>query len=230
MKKVLFSVIILTMIVSALSFYNIAPVVAAKDDEKVNIDHGDKVQDRIRSNERIRYRFREKTKVTIESDVPANVSIKCDAKGIGDKDFEIEIESEREFNLTMNCKEEKHMIGLRKGNTYEARNRYRYRYQEGFVAEIESTEDVEAKLRIKETEENRGGTWAYYDEAKEEWVPVETTSKNGYLECETDHFSIWTVLVPEIDYTLIIMISSIVGAIVLGALVVLYLRRRNHNN
>ena len=153
-----------------------------------------------------------------ESSKKVNCSIDCDAKKIGDKDFEIEIESDDELNLTMKCREEQNSIGLQKGNTYTARNRNRYRYQEGFVAEIDSSEDdIEAKLRIEETEENRGGTWAYYDKKNEEWVTVETTSKNGYLECETDHFSIWTVLVPEIDFTLLSIIGAGIGAAVLAA-------------
>jgi len=142
-------------------------------------------------------------------------------------EIEIEIETEDPHNLTMNCKEERHMLGLRKGNTVEVRNRMRHRYQEGFVVEVESSEDVvDAKLRIEENEENRGGTWAYYDEKKEEWVAVETNSKNGYLECKTDHFSIWTILVPEYDYTLLLIVGAGIGAAVLVGLAIILIKRR----
>lgn len=215
------------MLFSMIMVYNSTPVNAASDDEKINIDDGDHVQKRIRANERVRFRFRERTRVTVECNEKANCSIDCDAKKIGDKDFEVEIESDDELNLTMKCREERNSIGLQKGNTYTARNRNRYRYQEGFVVDIDSSEDdIEAKLRMEETEENRGGTWAYYDKKNEEWVTVETTSNNGYLECNTDHFSIWTVLVPEFDYTLLIIIGSVIGATVLAGVAILFLKRR----
>ena len=215
------------MLFSTIMVYNTTAVNAASDDEKINIDDGDHVQEQIRANERVRFRFRERTRITVESNEKANCSIDCDAKKIGDKDFEIEIESDDELNLTMKCREEQHSIGLQKGNTYTARNRNRYRYEEGFVAEIDSSEDdIEAKLRIEETDENRGGTWAYYDKKNEEWVTVETTSKNGYLECETDHFSIWTVLVPEIDFTLLSIIGAGIGAAVLAGVAILLIKRR----
>lgn len=226
-KNIVFSLLIFSLVFSIIMLYNITPVNAASDDEKINIDDGDHVQKQIRANERVRFRFRERTRITVESNEKANCSIDCDAKKIGDKDFEIEIESDDELNLTMKCREERNSIGLQKGNTYTARNRNRYRYQEGFVVDIDSSEDdIEAKLRIEETEENRGGTWAYYDNKNEEWVTVETTSKNGYLECETDHFSTWTVLVPEIDFTLLLIIGAGIGAVVLAGVAILLIKRR----
>jgi len=226
LNKIVFGIFMFSILFSTITLYNTQTVVAASDDKKINIDDGDEIQDQIRANERVRFRFRERTRITVECNERANVSIDCDAKGIGDKDFEIEIESDKPLNLTMNCKEEQNSLGLLKGNTYTVRNRNRYTYREGFVAEIESSEDVEAKLRIEETDENRGGTWAYYDEKNEEWVTVETTSKNGYLECETDHFSTWTILVPEIDYVLITFIGIGVGALVLVGIIYIYLKKR----
>ena len=226
-KNIVFYFLIFSMLFSTIVLSNITPVNAASDDEKINIDDGDHTQKQIRAEERVRFRFRERTRITVESSKKVNCSIDCDAKKIGDKDFEIEIESDDELNLTMKCREEQNSIGLQKGNTYTARNRNRYRYEEGFVAEIDSSEDdIEAKLRIEETEENRGGTWAYYDKKNEEWVTVETTSKNGYLECETDHFSIWTVLVPEIDFTLLLIIGAGIGAVVLAGVAILLIKRR----
>ena len=226
-QKLLVGIFLFSILFSMIIGYNTQSVVAAKDDEKVNIDDGDHVQEQIKANERVRFRFRDRTRITVESKEKVNVSIDCDAKRIGDKDFEIEIETEDRHNLTMNCKEESNMLGLRKGDTVEVRNRMRHRYQEGFIVEIESSEDdVEAKLRIEENDENRGGTWAYYDEKNEEWVAVETTSNNGYLECETDHFSIWTILVPEYDFTLLIIVGAGIGAAVLVGLAIILIKRR----
>jgi len=226
-KKIGFSLFMFSIIFSTIMLYETTPVYAANDDEKINIDDGDHVQEQIRANERVRFRFRERTRITVECNEKVNCTIDCDAKRIGDKDFEIEIESDDDLNLTMKCREEQHSLGLLKGNTYTARNRNRYRYQEGFVVDIDSSEDdIEAKLRIEETEENRGSTWAYYDKKNEEWVTVETTSKNGYLECKTDHFSTWTVLVPEFDYTLLLIIGAVIGAIVLVGVAILLIKRR----
>ncbi|MFX1443921.1 MAG: hypothetical protein ACFFHV_10945 [Promethearchaeota archaeon] len=226
--KIMFSVFMFSILFSTIALYNTQTVVATSgDDKKINIDDGDEIQKQIRANERVRFRFRERTEITVECNEKANCSIDCDAKKIGDKDFEIEIESDDPINLTMNCKEEQNSLGLLKGNTYTARDRNRYTYREGFVVKVESSEDdIQAKLRIKENDENRGGTWAYYDKKNEEWVPVETTSKNGYLECETDHFSTWTILVPEIDYTLLLIIGAGIGAIVLLGLTILLIKRR----
>lgn len=228
LNKIVNSVFMFSILFSMILTSNIQTVVAAKDDEKVNIDDGDKIQTQIRANERVRFRFRERTRITVECNERVNCSIDCDAKKIGDKDFEIEVESDDPHNLTMKCREEQNSIGLLKGNTYTARNRNRYTYREGFVVEIESSEDdIESKLRMEEDDENRGGTWAYYDKKNEEWVTVETTSKNGYLECETDHFSIWTILVPEIDYTLLIILGAIIGAVVLLGVAILVKKREN---
>jgi DNA-binding transcriptional ArsR family regulator len=205
--------------------YGIQEVTATSDDEKVNIDDGNQIQKRVSANHRIRFRFEEKTKITFESNKPANVSIKCDAERIGDKDFEIEVESDHSFNITMKCKEEQYEKGLMKGNTVQVRNRVRHRYQEGFVADIESTEDMEAKLRIKENDDNRGGTWAYYDKDDDEWIAVETKSSNGYLECKTDHFSTWTILVPEVNINILIIVGIGVGAAILLGVVIILSKR-----
>lgn len=226
-QKLLVSIFLFSVLLSMIMVYSTPTVVAAEDDEKVNIDDDDHVQDQLKAKERVRYRFRERTRITVESKEKANCSIDCDAKEIGDKDFEIEVETEDPHNLTLTCKEERHSIGLRNGETVEVRNQVRHRYQEGFVVEVESSEDeVDAKLRIEENDDNRGGTWAYYDKKNEEWVAVETTSENGYLECKTDHFSIWTILVPEYDYTLLIIIGAGTAAAVLIGLALILIKRR----
>jgi hypothetical protein len=227
-KTAILSLFLFLIVSSILFVSNSTSAYAVSDDEKINIDNGDHVEKQIRANERIRFRFRERTKITVECNERINCSIDCEAKEIGDKDFEIEVDSDDKLNLTMKCREERHALGLRNGNTVEVRNRYRHRYQEGFVVDIDSSEDdIDAKLRIEETDENRGGTWAYYDKKNEEWVPVETTSKNGYLECQTDHFSTWTILVPEIDYNLLIIGAAGIGIIVLIGIAILLIKRRN---
>jgi len=37
-------------------------------------------------------------------------------------------------------------------------------------------------------------TWMYWNQTQEQWTPVESyMDQNGYLVCDTDHFSTWTV-------------------------------------
>ena len=224
-NKTLFGIFIISSLISSFIVVGAQEVVASKYDEKIDIDEGNRIQYQVGANKIIRFRFEEKTKITFESNKPANLDIKCDGKRIGDKDFEIEVESDKSFNMTMKCKEEQYEKGLLKGNTVQVRNRVRHRYQEGFVAEIESTEDVEAKLRIKENDDNRGGTWAYYDKDDDEWIAVETKSSNGYLECKTDHFSTWTILVPEVSTNILIIVGIGVGAAILLGVVIIISKR-----
>ena len=223
-NKILFGLFVFSTLISGFLVYNVPDAAAAQEKEKVEV-YGDEIQTQLRARHEIRYRFGD-TKITVYSERAGNLSIDCEEKKIGDKDFEIELETDKDCNLTIECKEEEAQKGLELGDTVRVRNRVRHRYQEGFVAKVECTEDCEAKLRIEETEENRGGTWAYYDKDDKEWRPVETKSVNGYLECETDHFSTWTILVPEIDYTFIFFIGIGIGAAVLIGVAFFIIRRK----
>jgi hypothetical protein len=38
-------------------------------------------------------------------------------------------------------------------------------------------------------------TWMYWHKTRAQWIPVESyMDQNGYLVCNTDHFSTWTVV------------------------------------
>ena len=88
---------------------------------------------------------------------------------------------------------------------------------------------LEARLRIRATNQNRLGQWAYHDNEKNEWVTVSTTIEDGYLTTETTILSTWTLLIPvaassAIEGTFIIAVSSIIGLI---AILGFYLKRRH---
>ncbi|MHA1661604.1 MAG: hypothetical protein ACTSUT_21120 [Promethearchaeota archaeon] len=187
----------------------------------VNQNH---VRNTVKANVKTAFRFQEKTQVSIESDVDVDANIKCDANEIGNKNFELEINGDKKFSMTMTCKMEETQLGLMNGSTVRARHINRYIYKEGFVASIESSEQVSALLKIQANNNNAGGTWAYYDEATEEWVPVATSLQDGYLVCQTDHFSTWTILVPEIDIALILIVG-LLSVIALIAIVVIIKKR-----
>ncbi|MFX1596882.1 MAG: hypothetical protein ACFFBK_12560 [Promethearchaeota archaeon] len=95
----------------------------------------------------------------------------------------------------------------------------------------EQTCFMQARLRIRATNENREGSWAYYDESSEEWVMVPTTIEDGYLTTETDHFSTWTVLVPTVTSSsnTVLIIGGSATVAVIGVLIggsIIYLKKR----
>jgi hypothetical protein len=71
-------------------------------------------------------------------------------------------------------------------------------------------------------------TWMYWNKTENNWVPVEShMEQNGYLVCNTDHFSTWTVaeydpeLVPES-----IHLYTVVGLVAIVSVSSAYLKRK----
>ena len=90
---------------------------------------------------------------------------------------------------------------------------------------------IRARLRIRATNENRFGKWAYYNENSEEWVIVPTTIEDGYLTAETDHFSTWTVLIPTAssNINMVLIIGSSATIVIIGVIIgssFLYFKKR----
>ncbi|MFX0030881.1 MAG: hypothetical protein ACFE8B_16830 [Candidatus Hermodarchaeota archaeon] len=88
---------------------------------------------------------------------------------------------------------------------------------------------LKARLRIRETNQNRLGQWAYYDYENKEWVTVTTTNQDGYLLTETNVLSTWTILVPEETTSEIFGMVTIISVFVIGILgiSVFYFKRRH---
>lgn len=208
------------------TIFNVNKVVASEESPfPVN---GDMIQTQIQANNKTMITFRNMTRFRFSSNVNIDVNINCDALRIGTKNFEIEIYAEQDLQMNMTCTEEQAELGLLKGNTYQIRNQNRYQYQEGFCLLIQcnNSNQIQAKLKILENNQNRGGSWAFYDETSEEWVTVPTTVEDGYLVTETDHFSYWTVLQPETEdnFMIYIGIISVIGIIAIVS--VIYLKKR----
>jgi len=88
---------------------------------------------------------------------------------------------------------------------------------------------LQARLKIKVTNQNRNGQWAYYNENSKEWVTVSTTVEQGYLTAETDHFSTWTVLIPTASSSgnLVLIIGSIaIIGVIMGTSLLYFKKRR----
>ena len=95
----------------------------------------------------------------------------------------------------------------------------------GLEPETEQQFQAQLRLLINQTElTNELGrvvnasclTWMYWDETHEQWTAVEShMDENGYLVCNTDHFSTWTVaeLNPE-DIPEGIHVITVVGLVI----------------
>ena len=211
------------------SMFSVNTVAAAQ--VPVELPSQDNYQGKLQANNEYQFRFRLRTQLRVMANVNVNVNIQCDAMKIGVKDFAIEVTSVGDLNMNMTCTEEQAELGLLAGNTYQIRNRNRLRYEEGFCIQIQSNATVQnqirAKLMIQATNQNQIGTWAYYDEASEAWVSVPTTVQDGYLVADVDHFSYWTILIP--DYTVAIIVGVSVGVGVLVAVLGIYFWRRRRD-
>ncbi len=181
-------------------------------------------QYQVQANHSLTWQFQLQTRVTVQANISVQGFINCsEAPRIGDKHFDLEIEAENDLEMNMTCTEEQKELGLLLGSRYQVRNRERnLLYQEGFCIRIETnksgSEQIKAQLKIQANHRNREGSWAYYDETEGEWVAVDTAEQNGYLVCETNHFSTWTILIPETDNAIWGFVG--IGAVFAGAVII----------
>ncbi|MFX0032001.1 MAG: hypothetical protein ACFE8E_00555 [Candidatus Hodarchaeota archaeon] len=224
LNKILLSTFFLMMLFSTFASLNVVAIEPPVDTYEVL---GDTRQQMVQANNRTMFRFRYQTQLTFQANVNLFLNMECEALRIGFKDFIVEIDGDHDLQMNMTCTREEIQLGLQMGNTYRIRNRNVYQYQEGFVAYMQCNGTfLQARLRIQATNQNRVGTFAYYDEATSEWVAVTTNIEDGYLTATINHFSYWTILIPE-DATLYIIIG--VGVAVIAVVVimaVIYYRKR----
>jgi len=224
LSKILLGTFFLMILFSTITSFN---VVAIADPDQVIEVPSDSHQAQVQANIATMFRFRQRTQLRVMANVNLDLDLECEALRIGVKDFALEIEGNSDLQMTMTCTEEQVQLGLMMGNTYQMRNRNRYQYKEGFVIDIECNGTfTRARLRIRATNENHLGQFAYYDEATEDWVGVPTTVDDGYLTAEVSHFSTWTILLP--DYTMLILGFTIGGGV--AALIIIasvfYIKKR----
>ncbi|MFW9988289.1 MAG: hypothetical protein ACFFC3_06515 [Candidatus Odinarchaeota archaeon] len=186
-----------------LTLFNVNTVLAQPDPPIPVNESG--ISYRIQAQTNTSYQFQNRSRLTLNSNVTIEGYINCSGLSPnGDKQFEIELEAERDLQMNLTCTREEEQLGLQLGHTNRVRNRNQnLSYQEGFCIRIQTNksgeEQIKAKLKIQANDENQGGTWAFYNETlgEGEWQAVQTNLQGGYLVCETDHFSYWTILVPE---------------------------------
>ncbi|NVM36777.1 MAG: hypothetical protein HWN81_14370 [Candidatus Lokiarchaeota archaeon] len=215
------------------TLFNVNTVLAALD-PPIPVNQSGIYPYRIEAHNKTSYQFQNKTQLTIQANVTIEGYIDCDALSIGGKEFETEIVADGDLQMNMTCTREEAQLGLQLGNTYRVRNRNQnLSYQEGFCIQIQTNksdqEQIQAKLKIKSNKGNQGGTWVYWDPTDQEWVPVQTTEVEGNLVCETNHFSYWTILIPETDddsISAFLGVELIIGISVIAVVLVVYLKKR----
>ncbi|MHA2287386.1 MAG: hypothetical protein ACXABG_01240 [Promethearchaeota archaeon] len=224
LSKFLLGTFFLMILFSTITAFDV--IANANPDQVVEVPT-DSHQAQVQANVATKFRFRQRTQLMVMANISLELNLECEALRIGVKDFAVEIEGTADLQMNMTCTEEHVQLGLLKGNTYQIRNRNRYQYQEGFVIDIECNGTfTRARLRIRATNENHIGQFAYYDEANENWISVPTTVEDGYLTADVSHFSTWTILLP--DYTMLILGFTIGGGV--AALIIIasvfYVRKR----
>jgi len=233
MKK--FNKILIGIFTFAILFtlFNVNTVLATPD-PPIPVNQSEIFPYRIQAHNRTTYQFQSATQLTINSNVTIGGYINCsEALIIGDKHFEIEIEAERDLQMNMTCTRQEEQLGLQVGNTYRVRNRNQnLLYQEGFCIRIQTNksgeEQIQAKLKIQADSDNQDGTWAFYNEGEGEWESVQTTVQSGYLVGETNHFSYWTILIPETDDSIgaFVGVEVLIGIAVIAMVLVVYVKKR----
>ena len=215
-SKILLGALFLSMVFSMVNInYGVAVV--------PDLSSSDTYEGQLQANTRTPYLFRERTQLTVYCSQNLDLKIDCEALQIGVKYFEIELDADADLEMNMTCKEEEAELGLINGHAHTARNRNRYQYQEGFCIKLQTNGTFkQAKLKIQATNQNRLSMWAYYDEATAEWVSVTTVEEDGYLVAETDHFSTWTLLLPEVNYLPLVIVGITIFAGVIGAIAIVY--------
>jgi len=218
LNKILLSTFFLMVLFSTFASWN---VVAIEPPVDTIIVPGDTKQEMVKANIRTMFWFRQKTQLTFQANINLYLDIDCEALRIGVKDFIVEVDGDHDLQMKMTCTREEIQLGLQMGYTYRIRNRNVYKYQEGFVAYMQCNGTfLQARIRIRATNENRVGTWAKYDEGTREWISIPTVVEDGYLTATVDQFSYLTILIPDTTIYLIIGVSvALIAAVVIVAII-----------
>jgi len=191
MNKKLISYLVLGIVIFGTVASLSTSLVIAQGDVDVNSNMYHITQ---QAQEQVTYQFRNQTRIRVNSSAPVEVDMDCDAMNVGEKLFSIELTNATEdISLEMTCRQVETQLGVQAGAL--VRNQNRYQIRAGFAIQIQTNQTVRARVGLEMT---RGdalrASWAYFDDATDEWVPVASSYQNGLLVAETDHFSVWTIV------------------------------------
>ena len=196
-------------------------MVAAQGDVEVGADH---YHDHVQAKTQTTYRFRARTRLRINSSQNVNLNMDCDAMNIGDRTFSIDVQTDQEYEMNMSCVRDQEQLGIQNGST--VRNQHRHQVRNNFAVQLQSNMTTfQARLGMEMT---RGdalrANWAYFDDATQEWVEVESSYEDGMLVAETDHFSVWTIV--ESGSLTGLWVGIGVGVVALGAIAAILIRKK----
>ena len=200
-------------------------MVAAQDDDDVIVGQ-DQFQTHQGQGEET-YRFRQRTRVRINASHNINLNMTVDALDIGDRTFSLDMDADHDFDMNMWAVRDQDRLGLQNGSTI--RNEYRHQIRNNFMAQIQVNETVQTRIGMEMTRgDATRGSWAYLDEAENEWVEIESTYEDGMLVAETTLIAAstttWTIT--EAASLTGLWVGIGVGVVALGALGAVLIRKK----
>lgn len=158
-------------------------------------------REQVRANEAIMFQYRN---MTMLMNCTQNCEVEFNSDGeVSPKIFGLTIEPNQTMTLTMNLSKsplQGALVNQRSLNFYLCiEPKEPILFQAQIRLHINQT-DLSQTLN-REVNASRL-TWMYWNQTRAEWEPVESyMDQNGYLVCNTDHFSTWTVAEIEANQT-----------------------------
>ncbi len=200
-------------------------MVAAQDDDDVIVGQ-DQYQTHQGQGEKT-YRFRQRTRVRINASQNVNLNMSIEALEIGDRTFSLDMESEsgHEWDMNMWAVRDQDRLGLQNGSTI--RHEHRHQIRNNFAVQMQVNETVQTRIGMEMTRgDATRGSWAYLDEAENEWVEVESSYEDGMLVADTTlaagSITTWTITESSSLTGLWIGmgVAGVIGLSVLGAILI----------
>ncbi len=200
-------------------------MVAAQGDDDVIVGQ-DQYQTHQGQGEKT-YRFRQRTRVRINASHNVRLNMSVDALDIGDRTFSLDCESDGDLEMNMWAVRDQDRLGLQNGSTI--RHQHRHQVRNNFAARIQVNATIQTRIGMEMT---RGdairASWAYLDEAENEWVEVESSYEDGMLVADTTLIAAstttWTIT--EVASLTGLWVGIGVGVVALGALGAILIRKK----
>lgn len=220
MNKKFVSFLVLGMVMFGVIATFSATFTVAQGDVEIN---SNMLATQLQAGEEATYRFRERTRIRINSSAPVDVNVDCDAMNVGEYMFAIQLQNAlQNIELSMTCRQDGQSLGAA-GAQVQAKNQFQVR--NGFAMQIQTNYTVQARIGLEMTRgEAIRASWAYYEDTTDEWVPVQSSYRDGMLVADVDHFSIWTIV--EGSTTWIWVSVGVGGAAVLAIAAILIFRKK----
>lgn len=156
----------------------------------------------LAGNESREFHFRNQNQFRLQTNTSLQYNISCDEQ-LRAQNMTMTINTTQNRLFTMQMNRSRLDLGLEKGNTVRVQSQnayaYQYQYKEGAILDLElnGTGDLDVELGMAIGDQS--ATWAYYHEGDNLWIPVQSRYENQFLYANTNHFSIWTILTPNVS-------------------------------